>query len=111
MEENNDQKAYEGADRKGLQGDGGKFFGKLQVFDYCPSLNGEQIISSTAATAWRCSSAQIHLRLLEVADPQFEDENTATFFGAYNGPYVYARLKIEAYDDSGLIQKVLVTPA
>jgi hypothetical protein len=88
------------------------FSENCKYFDYCPSLNGEQnyfVYGSDCVEMFFRN--RFTFDYLEVADPQFEDENTATFFGAYNGPYVYARLKIEAYDDSGLIQKVLVTPA
>jgi hypothetical protein len=88
------------------------FSENCKYFDYCPSQNGE---ANYFVYGSDCVEMFFRNRFtfdyLDVAEPVFEDENTATYFGAYNGPFVYARLKIEEYDENGLAKKVLVTPA
>jgi hypothetical protein len=83
-----------------------------RYFDYCPSQNGEQNYFVYGSD---CIEMFFRNRFtfdsFEAGDPVIEDDNTASFFGAYNGPYVFARMKIEAYDDSGLIAKAVVHPA
>ncbi len=81
-------------------------------FDYCPSMNGR-------ANSYLYGKACVNMyfrkmfvtRELSVEEPLIENENTASYFGAYGGPYVYARLNIEEYDSNGLIKKVIVHPA
>ena len=46
----------------------------------------------------------------EAAEPVIESENSASYYGAYNGPYIYARFSIEEYDSTGLIKKAVVHP-
>ena len=80
-------------------------------YDYCPSLNGRE-----NSYVYGKAGLEIHFRLqfvtgaLLVAEPVIEDENSATFFGAYGGPYLYARLYIEEYDSSGFVKKAVVHP-
>jgi hypothetical protein len=81
-------------------------------FDYCPSLNGRPnsyIYGSVCVEMY--FRKQFLLRELEVAEPQLEGENRASYFGAYGGPYIYARLDIEEYDGGGLIKKAVAHPA
>ena len=81
-------------------------------FDYCPSMNGK-------ANSYIYGNACVNMffrRLfvtgeLEVAEPVIKNESSATYFGAYGGPYVYARLSIEEYDSVGLIKKAVAHPA
>ena len=81
-------------------------------FDYCPSLNGKpnSFIYGNACMEMyfkKMFISEDH----EVAEPLIESDTRATFFGAYSGPYIYARLNIEEYDGSGLIKKAVVHPA
>lgn len=81
-------------------------------YDYCPVLNGfpNIYIYGNACMALLLR----HLFVsgdLEVREPLIEDADNATFFGAYYGPYIYARLHIEEYDSEGRVNKVIVTPA
>jgi hypothetical protein len=82
------------------------------LFDYCPSMNG---LSNSYIYGNACILMHFKLKFVteefDVAEPAIEDENRATFFGAYGGPYVYARMNIEEYDGSGLIRKAVVHPA
>jgi hypothetical protein len=83
-----------------------------RYFDYCPSCNGEQnyfIYGSDCIEMFFRN--RFTYDYLEVGDPVIEDDNTASYFGAYCGPYVFARLRIEEYDETGLIKKVVVHPA
>ena len=81
-------------------------------FDYCPSMNGR-------ANSYIYGSACVNMHFrhlfvteqLEVAEPFIECDNSASYFGAYGGPYVYARLNIEEYDSEGLIEKAVAHPA
>ena len=81
-------------------------------FDYCPSMNGR-------ANSYLYGNACVNMyfrkqfvtRELSIDEPQIESKDSATYFGAYGGPYVYARLNIEEYDSDGLIKKVVVHPA
>ncbi len=79
--------------------------------DYCPSLTDmpNSFIHGNA-----CMEMYFKMKFLsgdfEVAEPVIESENRATFFVAYNGPYIYAGLNIEEYDGSGLIKKAVVHP-
>jgi ketosteroid isomerase-like protein len=83
-----------------------------RYFDYCPSSNGEQnyFIYGRACIEMFFQN-RFTFDYFEAGDPVIEDGNTASYFGAYCGPYVYARLRIEEYDDAGLIRKVVVHPA
>lgn len=82
-------------------------------YDYCPVLNGAQNFYVYGNACMALLFKHIFVAGdLEVREPEIEDSDTATFFGAYYGPYVYARLKIEEYDEAtGLISKAVVTPA
>ena len=81
-------------------------------FDYCPSLNGKpnSYIYGNACMEMYFRK-QFVLHELEVAEPRIEGKDCASYFGAYGGPYIYARLVIEEYDSSGLIKKAVAHPA
>lgn len=82
-------------------------------YDYCPALNGARNLYVYGNACMALIFKEMFVAGdLEIREPEIEDRDTATFFGAYYGPYVYARLKIEEYDEAtGLIGKVVVTPA
>ena len=88
------------------------FSENCMYFDYCPSLND---MPNSFIYGNDCMEMYFQLKFVtgefEVAEPLVENENRASFFGAYNGPYIYARLEIEEYDSSGLIKKAVVHPA
>ena len=88
------------------------FSEECKYFDYCPYLVGD---SGFFIYGSRCLEMFFMTKLptgvFKVAEPIIESENSANFFGSYNGPYLYARIKIEEYDESGLIKKVVVHPA
>ena len=81
-------------------------------FDYCPSQNGK-LNSYVYGSA--CMEMYFRRKFVmgefEIGEPLIESEKTASFFGAYDGPYVYARLNIEEFNGDGLIKKAIVHPA
>ena len=81
-------------------------------FDYCPSLNGRP---NSYIYGNKCMEMYFRKQFisqeLEIAEPLIESNDRASFFGAYGGPYIYARVNIEEYDSSGLIKKAVVHPA
>ena len=81
-------------------------------FDYCPSQNGRpnSYVYGNACMAMFFRKKFV-MEDLDIAEPRIESGTSASFFGAYGGPYVYARLNIEEYDSSGLIKKAIVHPA
>ena len=88
------------------------FTENCMYFDYCPSQNGEENFFIYGNT---CLEMLLRSKLssgeIVVSDPIVESENCANFFGAYKGPYIFARLEIEEYDSSGFIKKAVVHPA
>ena len=82
------------------------------LFDYCPSQNGRpnSYIYGNACMEMYFRRA-FAIGEFEIGEPQIESEKTASFFGAYAGPYVYARFSIEEFDGDGLIKKAIVHPA
>ena len=88
------------------------FSENCQYFDYCPSLNGGSNSFIYGNDCLEMFFMQRFLsRVFEAAEPLVENESRATFFGAYDGPYIYARFSIEEYDSEGLIKKAVVHPA
>ena len=83
-----------------------------RYFDYCPLLNGKQgyfVYGREAVEMFfRNRFVQDHF---EAASPKAEDSRTGSFFGSYDGPFVFARLRIEELDGDGLIRRVTVCPA
>ena len=83
-----------------------------KYFDYCPSCNGKD-----SYFVYGSASVEMFFRnrftfdSLTVSDPVIENDKTASFFGAYEGPYIFARFRIEELDDAGLIKKAVVSPA
>ncbi len=88
------------------------FSENCMYFDYCPSLND---IPNSYVYGNACMEMFFKTRFVsgefEVAEPLIENQNCASFFGAYGGPYIYARLNIEEYDSYGLVKKAVVHPA
>jgi len=80
--------------------------------DYCPSQNGEV---NSFIYGNDCMEMFFNLRFktgeFEAAEPVIESDDQATFFGMYNGPYVYSRIRVEEYGSDGLVKKAVVTPA
>lgn len=83
-----------------------------KYFDYCPSCNGKDnyFVYGRAGIEMFFRNRFTFEHLI-VSDPVAENEKTASFFGAYEGPYLFARFEIEAQDDDGLIKKAVVHPA
>jgi len=83
-----------------------------KYFDYCPACNGKDnyFVYGSAAIEmfYRNRFTFDHVT---VSEPVVEDEKTASFFGAYEGPYLFARFEIEEFDTAGLIKKAVVHPA
>ena len=83
-----------------------------RYFDYCPLLNGKQgyfVYGREAVEMFfRNRFVQGHF---EAASPKAEDSRTGSFFGSYDGPFVFALLRIEELDGDGLIRRVTVCPA
>jgi hypothetical protein len=83
-----------------------------KYFDYCPAQHGKDNY-----VVYGRDGVEMFFRnrfafdLLIVAQPVIEDENTASFFGAYDAPFVFARFEIEATDEAGLIRRAVVHPA
>lgn len=82
-----------------------------RYFDYCPACNGKDnyVVYGSAAIEMFFRN-RFTFDLLTVSDPVVEDDKTASFFGAYEGPYIFARFRIEALDDAGCIKKAVVHP-
>ena len=83
-----------------------------RYFDYCPLLNGKQgyFVYGREAVEMFFRNRFVHGHF-EAASPLTEDERTGSFFGSYDGPFVFARLRIEELDGDGLIRRVTVCPA
>ena len=83
-----------------------------RYFDYCPLLNGKQgyFLYGREAVEMFFRNRFVHGHF-EAASPQVEDDRTGSYFGAYDGPFVFARLRIEETDGDGLIRRVSVCPA
>jgi hypothetical protein len=87
------------------------FSENCSYIDYCPSLHGGQNVYAYGNTGVQMASLRKFLAgELEVAEPEIENENFATFFVSYNGPYIYAGLRIDEYDNGGLIKRAVVHP-
>jgi hypothetical protein len=102
-------KALESRDYKALAAcfsEDGKYF------DYCPSCNGKDnyFVYGSAAIEMFFRN-RFTFDLLTISDPVAESDRTASFFGAYEGPYLFARFEIEELDAHGLIKKAVVHPA
>ena len=83
-----------------------------KYFDYCPMLNGgEDWVAYGSAGIEMFFRNRFAFDMLSVSDPVIESEKAMTFFGAYNGPYIYALFEIKEIGDDGLIQKAVVYPA
>ena len=81
-------------------------------FDYCPSQNGKPNSYIYGSACMELYYRKMFVgEIFEVAEPVIESDKSANFFSAYGGPYVYARLSIEKFDDNGLIEKAIVHPA
>ena len=83
-----------------------------QFFDYCPCVNGKEayIIYGRSGIEMLYRNLFAINRLI-VSVPEADGDISGTFFGAYEGPYVFARVSIQETDDNGLIKRAVVTPA
>lgn len=83
-----------------------------KYFDYCPSCTGKEnyFVYGSACIEMFFRNRFTFKRLI-VSDPVVENETTASFFGAYDGPYIFAHFRIEEFDANGLIKKVVVHPS
>lgn len=83
-----------------------------RYFDYCPSTNGkENYFVYGSAGIEMFFRNRFTFDLLTVSDPVIETDRKANFFGAYEGPYLFARFEIEEVDAAGRIKKAVVHPA
>lgn len=83
-----------------------------QYIDYCPGLNGDQnyFVYGREAIEMFFRNRFVNMRFV-VGSVRAESASEGTYFGSYHAPYVYARVRIEKTDDSGLVEKLVVTPA
>jgi hypothetical protein len=89
----------------------GCFSEDCRYFDYCPSCHGaDNYFVYGSAGVEMFFKNRFNLDHLAVYDPIVEDENTASFFGLYDGLYVFARFRIEAWSEAGRIKKAVVHP-
>jgi hypothetical protein len=79
--------------------------------DYCPSSNGGDnwfcFGSAGIEMFFRNRFALDHFTL---SCPKRESDSRASFFGAYDGPYVYAMFEIKETGSDGRIKKAVVYP-
>ena len=87
------------------------FSENCMLFDYCPSLNGmpNNFIYGNPCLEMHYKK-QFFAQDMEIAEVQIEGKDRASYFGAYGGPYIFARFEIEEYDSDGLIKKAVVRP-
>ena len=79
--------------------------------DFCPSSNGND--------NWCCFGASgiemFYTHMITdgrfaVFCPKAEDDHRISFFGLYDGPFVYALFELKEIDEKGLIKKALIYP-
>jgi hypothetical protein len=110
--ENVIKRAMDALERKDPEGFAACFSEDGRLFDYCPSLNGsDSYFSYGNACIELFYRNRFYFDHLVVSCPLVEDENTASYFGAYDGPYIFARFRIEVIDENGLIRRAVVHPA
>ena len=110
--ENVIQRAMDALERKDSEGFAACFAEDGRLFDYCPSCNGsDNYFSYGSAGIGLFYGNRFYFERLIVSCPHVENENTASYFGSYDGPYVFARFQIEAFDENGLIKKAVIHPA
>jgi hypothetical protein len=82
-----------------------------KYYDYCPSSNGGDnwFVYGREAIEMFFRNRFVHDHLI-VSDPVPESERRASFFGAYDGPYLFSMFEIAETDEHGLIQKAVVHP-
>ena len=80
--------------------------------DYCPSLNGKQnyFVHGREGVEMFFRNRFVFDHF-EIGSTRAESETEGTFFGYYDAPYVYARLRIEGFDEDGLITKLVISAA
>ena len=80
--------------------------------DYCPSLNGNPnyFVNGKEGVEMFFRNRFV-FNHFEIASPRAESETEGTFFGYYDAPYVYARIRIEGTDENGLITKLVISAA
>lgn len=83
-----------------------------KLFDYCPCVNGEE-----ANIVYGRSGIELFYRSifavkkLTAAEPDIDGQETGTFFGSYNGPYIYCRATITECSEDGKIRRAVIVPA
>ena len=81
-------------------------------YDYCPAMNGMLNVSIYGSYGMELMFKKMFVSGdFEAAEPLVENETSGSFFGAYGGPYVYARITIEEYGPDGRVKKAVVHPA
>ncbi|MBQ8830580.1 MAG: nuclear transport factor 2 family protein [Oscillospiraceae bacterium] len=88
------------------------FAPNCKYYDYCPSLNGHEnyFVHGREMVEMFFRNRFVHNHF-EIASPRAESETEGTFFGSYDAPFVYARLRIEGTDENGLITKLVISAA
>lgn len=83
-----------------------------RYFDYCPALHGAQnyFVYGREAVEMFFRNRFVHQHF-EIGSPRVEGPDQGSYFGAYDGPFTYARIRIEAVDEAGLIQLLVASPA
>ena len=88
------------------------FSENCMYYDYCPILNGMPNIFVYGNACMELLFKKMFVAGdISVDEPLIESEASASYFGAYGGPYIYARLNIEEYSSDGLVKKAVVHPA
>ena len=81
-------------------------------YDYCPSMNGMPNIYIYGSYGMELMFKKMFVSGdIEAAEPLIESDTSASFFGSYGGPYVYARICIEEFGADGRVKKAVVHPA
>lgn len=92
---------------------GSCFSENCTYFDYCPALNGDQnyyIYGNVCIEMF--FREKFASKRYRIAEPIIESARRASFFCEYNdGPYIFARMDIEEFDNMGLIKKAVIHPA
>ena len=82
-----------------------------QLLDYCPCVNGGSVYAIYGREGIELLYRGLFaLDRLRVAEPDIKSDTEGTFFGAYDGPYVFAHLTIKEIDDGGFIKKAVISP-
>ena len=83
-----------------------------KLYDYCPCVNGGEahIVYGREGIELLYRSL-FAVRRLTAAEPAADGADTGTFFGSYDGPWVYARVTVTERDETGLVRRAVIAPA